>query len=68
MTPAFFLRRACRACALEVVTVVFFLMRRGDIQLAFPVLALGIAVLAVPGSSVLNGIVVLGGSGRVAPW
>ena len=36
------------------------LMRLGDVQLAFPVLVLAVAVLAVLGASVLNLIVVLG--------
>jgi peptide/nickel transport system permease protein len=37
-----------------------FLMRLGDVQLAFPVLVLAVAVLAVLGASVLNLILVLG--------
>ena len=36
------------------------LMRLGDVQLAFPVLVLAVAVLAVLGASILNLIVVLG--------
>jgi peptide/nickel transport system permease protein len=41
------------------------LMRLGDIQLAFPVLLLGVAVIAVLGASLLNMILVLGASGWV---
>ena len=35
-------------------------MRLGDIQLAFPVLLLGVAVIAVLGASLTNMILVLG--------
>ena len=41
------------------------LMRLGDIQLAFPVLLLGVAVTAVLGASLGNMILVLGASGWV---
>jgi peptide/nickel transport system permease protein len=41
------------------------LMRLGDIQLAFPVLLLGVAVIAVLGASLTNMILVLGASGWV---
>lgn len=41
------------------------LMRLGDIQLAFPVLLLGVAVIAVLGASLANMILVLGASGWV---
>jgi peptide/nickel transport system permease protein len=41
------------------------LMRLGDIQLAFPVLLLGVAVIAVLGASLINMILVLGASGWV---
>jgi peptide/nickel transport system permease protein len=41
------------------------LMRLGDIQLAFPVLVLAIAVLAALGASLLNVILVLGGTGWI---
>jgi peptide/nickel transport system permease protein len=41
------------------------LMRLGDIQLAFPVLLLGVAVIAVLGASLVNMILVLGASGWV---
>jgi peptide/nickel transport system permease protein len=41
------------------------LMRLGDIQLAFPVLLLGVVVIAVLGASLLNMILVLGASGWV---
>jgi peptide/nickel transport system permease protein len=41
------------------------LMRLGDIQLAFPVLVLAIAILAVLGASLVNVILVLGLSGWV---
>jgi peptide/nickel transport system permease protein len=41
------------------------LMRLGDIQLAFPILVLAIAVLAVLGASLINVILVLGLSGWV---
>ena len=41
------------------------LMRLGDVQLAFPVLVLAVAVLAVLGGSVLNLIVVLGVTGWI---
>jgi peptide/nickel transport system permease protein len=41
------------------------LMRLGDIQLAFPVLVLAIAILAVLGASLANVLVVLGLSGWV---
>ncbi len=41
------------------------LMRLGDIQLAFPVLLLGVAVIAVLGASLANMIFVLGASGWV---
>jgi peptide/nickel transport system permease protein len=41
------------------------LMRLGDIQLAFPILVLAIAILAVLGASLANVIVVLGLSGWV---
>lgn len=41
------------------------LMRLGDIQLAFPILLLAIAVLAVLGASLLNVILVLGVSGWI---
>jgi len=41
------------------------LMRLGDIQLAFPILVLAIAVLAVLGASLWNVIVVLGISGWI---
>src|SRR5213078_1174260 len=41
------------------------LMRLGDVQLAFPVLVLAIAVLAVLGASVTNLIVVLGVTGWI---
>jgi peptide/nickel transport system permease protein len=41
------------------------LMRLGDIQLAFPILVLAIAILAVLGSSLANVILVLGLSGWV---
>jgi peptide/nickel transport system permease protein len=41
------------------------LMRLGDIQLAFPVLLLGVAVLSVLGASLTNLIVVLGVSGWI---
>ena len=41
------------------------LMRLGDIQLAFPVLLLGVAVIAVLGASLVNMIFVLGASGWV---
>jgi peptide/nickel transport system permease protein len=40
-------------------------MRLGDVQLAFPVLVLAVAVLAVLGGSVLNLIVVLGVTGWI---
>ena len=42
------------------------LMRLGDIQLAFPVLVLAVAVLAVLGASLLNVVVVLGLTGWIA--
>jgi len=41
------------------------LMRLGDVQLAFPVLVLAVAVLAVLGASMLNLIVVLGVTGWI---
>lgn len=41
------------------------LMRLGDIQLAFPVLLLGVVVIAVLGASLVNMILVLGASGWV---
>src|SRR5439155_230782 len=41
------------------------LMRLGDVQLAFPVLVLAVAVLAVLGASLLNLIVVLGTTGWI---
>lgn len=41
------------------------LMRVGDVQLAFPVLLLGVAVTAVLGASLTNMILVLGASGWV---
>jgi peptide/nickel transport system permease protein len=41
------------------------LMRLGDMQLAFPVLLLGVAVIAVLGASLTNMILVLGASGWV---
>jgi peptide/nickel transport system permease protein len=41
------------------------LMRLGDIQLAFPILVLAIAILAVLGASLVNVILVLGVSGWV---
>jgi peptide/nickel transport system permease protein len=41
------------------------LMRLGDIQLAFPVLVLAVAVLAVLGASLPNVILVLGGTGWI---
>jgi peptide/nickel transport system permease protein len=41
------------------------LMRVGDVQLAFPVLLLGVAVTAVLGASLKNMILVLGASGWV---
>jgi len=41
------------------------LMRLGDVQLAFPVLVLAVAVLAVLGASVLNLILVLGVTGWI---
>jgi peptide/nickel transport system permease protein len=41
------------------------LMRLGDIQLAFPVLLLGVVVIAVLGASLTNMILVLGASGWV---
>jgi peptide/nickel transport system permease protein len=41
------------------------LMRLGDIQLAFPVLVLAVAVLAVLGASVLNVVIVLGATGWI---
>ena len=41
------------------------LMRLGDVQLAFPVLVLAVAVLAVLGASLLNLIVVLGVTGWI---
>jgi peptide/nickel transport system permease protein len=41
------------------------LMRLGDIQLAFPVLLLGVVVIAVLGASLINIILVLGASGWV---
>jgi peptide/nickel transport system permease protein len=41
------------------------LMRLGDVQLAFPVLLLGVAVIAVLGASLVNMILVLGASGWV---
>lgn len=41
------------------------LMRLGDVQLAFPVLVLAVAVLAVLGASVVNLILVLGVTGWV---
>ena len=41
------------------------LMRLGDIQLAFPVLLFGVAVIAVLGASLANMIFVLGASGWV---
>lgn len=41
------------------------LMRLGDIQLAFPVLLLGVAVIAVLGASLTNMVLVLGASGWV---
>lgn len=41
------------------------LMRLGDIQLAFPVLLLGVAVISVLGASLINMILVLGASGWV---
>jgi peptide/nickel transport system permease protein len=41
------------------------LMRLGDIQLAFPVLLLGVAVIVVLGASQVNMILVLGASGWV---
>jgi len=40
-------------------------MRLGDVQLAFPVLLLGVALLAVLGASLLNLILVLGVSGWI---
>src|SRR5206468_663674 len=40
-------------------------MRLGDVQLAFPVLVLAVAVLAVLGASLLNLIVVLGTTGWI---
>jgi len=40
-------------------------MRVGDVQLAFPVLVLAVAVLAVLGGSLLNLIVVLGATGWI---
>jgi len=41
------------------------LMRLGDVQLAFPVLVLAVAVLAVLGASVMNLILVLGVTGWI---
>jgi peptide/nickel transport system permease protein len=41
------------------------LMRVGDIQLAFPVLLLGVAVISVLGASLTNMVLVLGASGWV---
>jgi peptide/nickel transport system permease protein len=41
------------------------LMRIGDVQLAFPVLVLAIALLAVAGASLLTVILVLGGTGWI---
>jgi peptide/nickel transport system permease protein len=41
------------------------LMRLGDVQLAFPVLVLAVAVLAVLGASLLNLIIVLGVTGWI---
>jgi peptide/nickel transport system permease protein len=41
------------------------LMRLGDVQLAFPVLVLAVAVLAVLGASVVNLILVLGATGWI---
>jgi peptide/nickel transport system permease protein len=41
------------------------LMRLGDIQLAFPVLVLAVAVLAVLGASLLNVVLVLGVTGWI---
>jgi peptide/nickel transport system permease protein len=41
------------------------LMRVGDVQLAFPVLVLAVAVLAVLGASLLNLILVLGATGWI---
>src|SRR5207245_3702398 len=41
------------------------LMRLGDVQLAFPVLVLAVAVLAVLGASVLKLILVLGVTGWI---
>jgi peptide/nickel transport system permease protein len=41
------------------------LMRLGDIQLAFPVLVLAVAVLAVLGASLLNVVLVLGATGWI---
>jgi len=41
------------------------LMRAGDIQLAFPVLLLGVAVISVLGASLTNMVLVLGASGWV---
>src|SRR5262249_5824666 len=40
-------------------------MRLGDVQLAFPVLLLGVALLAVLGASLVNLILVLGVSGWI---
>ena len=42
------------------------LMRVGDVQLAFPVLVLAVAVLAVLGASLANAILVLGVTGWIA--
>jgi peptide/nickel transport system permease protein len=41
-------------------------MRLGDVQLAFPVLVLAVAVLAVLGASLVNLILVLGATGWIA--